>query len=272
MPEFLQLGLLAGGAAIGFAAAHLMKQRARTDDAATGLCPEHVVRSVSDLRRTVPSGGSGSTVGDAKKVRHYLDCQMLRFIRTSPFIQLATADANGLPYVSPKGDEPGFVQVEMDDGRGVALLVPDRPGNRLLFGLQNVLEGSGRVGLLFEVPGNCHTLRCGGVAAVSRDPSLLRRFAARGRDAKMVLRVRVDYAFFHCAKAYLRSRLWEPDTWPAPGACEVTFGRYFTRQTLAVDAIDAEVSAEYAAVRAAVEDGHAEPDYDLSTPTPLMAR
>eukprot|EP00937_MAST-01D_sp_MAST-1D-sp2_P000916 g916.t1 len=231
--------------------------------AAGGLRPEFVVRSVAELRSAIPSGGGGSTVDDAKKMRRCLDEQMCRFVAASPFLQLATSDCAGLPYVSPKGDCPGFVEVEKDEqGHGVALLVPDRPGNRLLFGFQNVVDGSGRAGLLFEIPGNCHTLRCGGRAVLSRDPALLRRFSARGRDAKMVLRVQVDYAFFHCAKAYLRSRLWEPESWQAPGAVEVRFGAYFAKEQSRVDTIDAQVTAEYAAVAGAVKGDCREPDHD----------
>ena len=248
------------------------------------------MRTVAELRAAIPAGGGGSTVADAVKMRRHLDAQMVAFVRASPFVVLATADAHGLPYVSPKGDAPGFVHVvrERDDGggggggggggdgdgaaggasvaavgemgadeqggRGVALLLPDRPGNRLLFGLQNVVGGSGRVGLLFEIPGNHHTLRCGGRATLSRDPALLARLGARGRDAKAVLRVEVEYAFFHCAKAYLRSRLWEPESWPPAGTCAVRFGPYFAEEgdRRAADAVDAEVAAEYAGTAAAV--------------------
>ena len=262
---------LVAGAALGFAAARLLRRHNRSQPP-TGLRPEHVLRSVAELRSFVPSGAGGSTVEDAKKMRRHLDAQMIAFVRASPFLQLATADAAGLPFVSPKGDAPGFVEVVMaeqgvaggdtpTEPRGVALLLPDRPGNRLLFGLQNVVGGSGRVGLLFEIPGNHSTLRCGGRAALTRDPALLQRFGARGRDAKAVLRVEVEYAFFHCAKAYMRSRLWEPSSWPPPESCKVRFGAYFAEEASSLaGVIDAEISEEYAAVGAAVAGVAPEPD------------
>ena len=100
--------------------------------------------------------------------------------------------------------------MEVDDP--TTLLVPDRPGNKILMGLQNIIENP-KVGICFEIPGTCTTLRIGGTAIISKDPELLSRLAARGLDATVVIVVTVQYAFFHCAKAYLRSRLWDPHSW-----------------------------------------------------------
>jgi len=114
-----------------------------------------------------------------------------------------------VPDVSPKGDGLGFVQLE--DAR--TLLVPERKGNRMILGLQNLLANP-RVALLFLVPGTEETLRVHGRAELTRDPDVLERLSARGQPALLAIRVRVERCFFHCAKAFRRSRLWQPDTWP----------------------------------------------------------
>ena len=105
---------------------------------------EHAVESILQLRALMPSNArSGSCLSDAAKVVPGLDEQMVGFLERSPFCQLATADATGLPFVSPKGDAPGFVVVEPSadpESYATRLLIPDRPGNKLLFGLQNILE------------------------------------------------------------------------------------------------------------------------------------
>jgi predicted pyridoxine 5'-phosphate oxidase superfamily flavin-nucleotide-binding protein len=178
-----------------------------------GLRRNHLVTSVRALRETIPPGWVGSCPEDSPKVLDHLDAQMLQFLELSPFVALATADKRGRPYVSPKGDLAGFVEVLKRDGRGVALRIPDRSGNKLVFGHQNIIDGSGQVGLMCFIPGNNTLLRCGGHAWISRDPELLEKHAARGQPAKLVVHVVVEYAFFHCAKANIRSGLWDPKTW-----------------------------------------------------------
>jgi PPOX class probable FMN-dependent enzyme len=142
----------------------------------------------------------------------------IAFIGRSPLLLLATTSADGRPDVSPKGDGPGFVKVE--DER--TLLIPDRKGNKLIFGLQNILANP-RVALLFLLPGTGETLRVQGTAELSSDPQLLERLSERGAPALLAIRVRVDACFFHCAKAFKRSRLWEPASWAAP--LRVSFGK-----------------------------------------------
>lgn len=141
-----------------------------------------------------------------RKVLDHVDRHMAAFIALSPFLVMATADAAGHADASPKGDEPGFVTVH--DAR--TLLVPDRLGNNRTDSYRNILE-SGRVGLLFFVPGVAETLRVNGRAEISTDPAWRRRLAARGRDAVAVLVVQVEEAYLHCAKALIRSRLWEAE-------------------------------------------------------------
>jgi PPOX class probable FMN-dependent enzyme len=126
------------------------------------------------------------------------------FIAASPFLILATGSSRGLDC-SPKGDGPGFVQVE-DGGR--TLLIPDRRGNNRLDSLKNLVEDP-RIGLIFLVPGANETYRVNGRARVSADPVLKRRFAVDGKEPTTVIVVAVEQAFQHCPKALVRSNLWK---------------------------------------------------------------
>src|SRR4029453_1326762 len=119
-----------------------------------------------------------------------------RFIRHSPLLLLSTVDRAGHPDVSPKGDGPGFVAIEDDR----TLLIPERKGNKLIQGLQNILA-TGRVALVFLVPGTEETLRVHGRAELTADPAVLARLEERGQPALLAIRVHVEQAFFHCAKA-----------------------------------------------------------------------
>jgi PPOX class probable FMN-dependent enzyme len=119
------------------------------------------------------------------KVLKALDQLATDFIHRSPFVLLATADATGNLDVSPKGDGPGFVSVE----NGTTLLIPDRKGNKLLFGLQNILNNP-HVGLIFLIPGTEETLRVNGTAELTADPTILERLSARGQPALLAIRYR----------------------------------------------------------------------------------
>jgi len=138
-----------------------------------------------------------------KKELDHVDRTGRAFIAASPFLVLATGSKAGLDC-SPKGDQPGFVQVA-DDGR--TLLIPDRRGNNRLDGLKNIVEDP-RVGLIFFVPGANETYRVNGRARISADPSLRRRFAVNGKEPATVIVVAVEQAFQHCPKALVRSDLW----------------------------------------------------------------
>jgi PPOX class probable FMN-dependent enzyme len=140
-----------------------------------------------------------------KKQQSALDGHMRAFIAASPFLCLGTSSAAGAD-VTPRGDQPGFVQV-FDDR---TLLIPDWPGNNRLDTLTNVRENAA-VGLLFFVPGMLETLRVNGRAEISFDPELLARWDVNGKHPRSVLRVAVDEAFMHCGKALIRSRLWAPE-------------------------------------------------------------
>jgi uncharacterized protein len=132
-----------------------------------------------------------------------LDRHCRRFIALSPFLVMASGDGDGGMDATPRGGEPGFVQV-VDD---VTLLVPDRPGNNRLDTLANLVARPA-VGLIFLIPGVDETLRINGTVEIRDDEELRQRFAVGGRVPATVLTVTVRQAFLHCAKALMRSRLW----------------------------------------------------------------
>lgn len=141
----------------------------------------------------------------AKKSLRRLDRYCRQFIGLSPFLVIGTQSADGRADVSPRGDPAGFVQV-LDDQR---IAIPERPGNKRLDTLSNILENPA-VGLLFMIPGFEETLRINGRATLSRDPHLLERMTIHNRPPKVAILVRVEEAFLHCAKAFKRSNLWDP--------------------------------------------------------------
>ena len=134
-----------------------------------------------------------------------LDAHCRSYIALSPFVLLATADRRGHLDVSPRGGAPGFVRVESEG----ALLIPDSPGNNRLDSLENIVQ-TRRAGLLFVIPGVDETLRVNGRAALSLDPALIAACSDGKRAPKVVIQVAVEEAFLHCAKAFMRSRLWDP--------------------------------------------------------------
>ena len=165
---------------------------------------EHEITTLAGLREVYPPPAERAL----RKQQDRLDEHCRRFIALSPFVLLSTASASGDCDVSPKGGPPGFVKV-LDDHR---LVIPDATGNRRLDGLQNLVENP-RAGLLFLIPGMGETLRVNGAVTVSRDPDLLAGLPTGGRPAELALLVTVAEAYLHCAKALIRSSLWNPDTW-----------------------------------------------------------
>lgn len=141
------------------------------------------------------------------KVSDRLNDLTRQFVDRSPFVLLATAAPDGSCDVSPRGDPPGFVRVL--DAR--TLLLPDRPGNRLADSLRNILANP-KIGLLFVIPGIGDTLRVNGRAEIVTDEELLAPSAVEGKVPRLALRIEVDEVFTHCSKAFLRSRLWDPET------------------------------------------------------------
>jgi uncharacterized protein len=134
-----------------------------------------------------------------------------RLIAASPMLFVATYSAEGHADVSPRGGQPGFVTV-LDEHH---LAIPDATGNRRLDTLENVV-GSGRVGLIFLIPGRDTTLRVNGHAAVNAAPELLERLTPVGKPPKTAIVVKADEVYTHFPKAFVRSKLWDPDSWPDP--------------------------------------------------------
>ena len=134
-----------------------------------------------------------------------LDTHCRTFIAHSPFLVLGTAGADGSLDVSPKGDAPGFVAV-LDER---TLLLPDRPGNNRLDGLRNLVENP-HVGLIFFIPGVQETLRVNGRGRITTDEALLAPLAVQGRLPRTGLVLAVEEVYLHCAKALIRSQLWDP--------------------------------------------------------------
>jgi len=164
--------------------------------------PEFVVKDERSLRslfhETHPLA--------AQKSLTALDKHAQAFIRRSPFICIGTQNVDGKADVSPRGDPVGFVEI-LDQH---TLAIPDRPGNNRLDTLTNILANPS-VGVLFIVPGFDDTLRVNGQASLVTDPGILERMSVDNRVPKIAILIKVSEVFLHCAKAFRRSQLWNPD-------------------------------------------------------------
>jgi uncharacterized protein len=149
------------------------------------------------------------SVDKDRAVLHAVDREWLA---ASPFCLVATAGADGTCDVSPKGDPPGFTLV-LDDA---TIAIPERPGNKRGDGFHNVIDNP-HVGLIYFVPGRDDTLRINGRARLVRDAPFFDDLVVKGHRPAFALVVEIEQMFYHCAKAFLRSRLWHPQTW-APDA------------------------------------------------------
>ena len=143
-----------------------------------------------------------------RKELRRLDGHCRNFIERSPFVLIGSSDGEGNADVTPKGDRPGFA-LAIDD---TTIVIPDRPGNNRLDTLENILVNPA-VGLLFLVPGMNETLRVNGLARLTDDRDLCARLSVDGKKPQCAIVVSVRAAYLHCAKAFLRSGLWEPSTW-----------------------------------------------------------
>jgi len=142
----------------------------------------------------------------ALKSQASLDKHSQEFIRRSPFLCIGTQDLAGKADVSPRGDPAGFVRI-LDHH---TLAIPDRPGNNRLDTLVNILANPS-IGLLFIIPGFDDTLRVNGKASLVNDPDILKEMSVENRVPKLAIVVKVSEVFLHCAKAFRRSHLWDPD-------------------------------------------------------------
>lgn len=161
-----------------------------------------MIHSEDELRALYPPPGERSV----KKQLPALDVHCRHFIELSPFCVLATYDADGRVDVSPRGGEPGFVQVQDDN----TLLLPDAMGNNRLDSWVNLLQ-TGGVSMIFMIPGVDETLRVAGRGTLHQDQAMLDRFADWKRPPRLVMRLAIDEAFLQCAKALMRSKLWDPE-------------------------------------------------------------
>ncbi|MEO0410430.1 MAG: MSMEG_1061 family FMN-dependent PPOX-type flavoprotein [Pseudomonadota bacterium] len=159
-----------------------------------------------------------------KKIIDTLDAVGKRYIIASPFAMLSTVDSDGLPDVSPRGDASGqFIHI-VDDG---TLLMPERPGNKLAFSLQNIVD-NGKVALIFMIPGVIETYRVHGSAQIVKDPDILQQLEARGMPALMAVEIKIRRCFLHCGKAVMRSSLWKTES--QAGKLAFKFGETIARE------------------------------------------
>ena len=184
----------------------------------------HVISTLAQLETVYPE--EVYPPAKFKETRH-ITAAYRALIEASPFFALATSGPDGLDC-SPRGDPKGFVRV-LDD-RTIA--VPDRRGNNRIDSLRNLLNDP-RVALLFLIPGVSETLRIAGRATISTDPELCASFTMQGKAPRTVLKIAVEQVFFQCAKAIVRSKLWDPSlhveraTLPTAGKilAEITEGK-----------------------------------------------
>lgn len=158
--------------------------------------------SAEEAAALVESYGAVSPTAKLKDIGR-IDPHLARFIAMAPICFVATASAEGRQDVTPRGDPPGSFKVL--DERTIAFA--DRPGNNRLDTLRNLLENP-EIALIFLLPGTNETARLAGTARLSTDPELLASMAVQGKEPKCAIVVSVRQAYFHCAKALLRSKLW----------------------------------------------------------------
>lgn len=164
----------------------------------------HGIDDAAELRNVVGPPNPGSV----NKEMPGLDEVCRQFLALSPVLFVSTVGADGRADVSPRGDVPGFVTI-LDD-RTIA--IPDRPGNRRIDTMSNILANpGGSVGLIFLVPGIDEVLRASGRASISRDPDLLGAMSVNRKPPKLAIVIALDEVFFHCGKALKRAGLWDPD-------------------------------------------------------------
>ncbi len=199
-----------------------------------------VIETLEELRAIVGQPSQGVI----DKVQPGIDELSAAWIEASPFMLIATSDAQGNMDVSPKGDPAGFVHVLNE----TTLLIPDRPGNRRVDTLGNILQNP-KVGLIFLVPGKEETLRVNGRARIVRDADLRDQFAVKGKAPALLIAVSTDEVYFHCAKCMIRSNLWDTvessvnDALPTLAAIMIKQAKL----DASVEEVQADLDASYAA-------------------------
>ena len=162
-----------------------------------------MITSVEALRALYPVPKERTLI----KELDYLDPHSIRFVSHSPFLVLGTRGSSGAVDASPRGGNPGFAKVA--DQKHI--MIPDAPGNNRLDSLSNIVE-TGNVGILFLIPGVDETLRVNGTAGLRDEKEFLEHFTGETRKPKVVIHVEVQELYIHCAKALMRSKLWDPES------------------------------------------------------------
>jgi PPOX class probable FMN-dependent enzyme len=177
------------------------------------LSHQHLITSIDQLKGIYGDVAPGSLAKETDRITaHYRT-----LIEAAPFFALASVGADALDC-SPRGDAPGFVRVADEK----TLLIPDRRGNNRIDTLRNILVDP-RVALLFLIPGCSETIRVMGRASITTDPALAQTFLVDGKAPRAVIVVAVEQVLYQCAKAIVRSKLWDASrnvdrkTLPTPG-------------------------------------------------------
>jgi uncharacterized protein len=169
------------------------------------IAQEHLVTSQDEITRLYGAPDEAVKV----KAIELFDEHCRNFIARSPFVIVATSGEDGSCDASPRGGAPGFCDVTGP----TTLVLPDAPGNRRLDTVRNIVA-TGRIGLLFLIPGMRETLRINGRAGISCDPGLLARYIDGRKPPVAAIVVDLEEAYLHCAKAFIRSNLWDQPSWP----------------------------------------------------------
>lgn len=190
------------------------------------------ITTTEALRRVIAEPRPASRV----KILDALDDQSIEFLKRCPFALVGTTAEDGTIEVSPKGDEPGFIR--MEDPK--TLLIPERVGNNLAFGLSNIIA-TGKIGIIALVPSTGETLRISGTAEIHDDADLLASLSSLGKPALLATRVHIKHCYFHCARSIVRAKLWDPKSWPAPN--RISFGKIIAPRIGESEAVAAQIDA-----------------------------
>jgi uncharacterized protein len=201
----------------------MAEQQIRTVDELVALIGVPLPRVANKIRRTL----------------HELDREWLA---ASPFCLVATSDQNGSCDVSPKGDPPGQLAYVIND---TTIALAERPGNRRADGYKNVLANP-HVGLIFLIPGRGDTLRINGRARLLSDAPFFDDMIVKGHRPVLALVVEVEEIFHHCAKAFLRSQLWQPESWQDPLPPRPVIAKAFEGRQESLDELTVYYGADYA--------------------------
>jgi hypothetical protein len=186
---------------------------------------QHIVTTIEQLEALFPEPPIGNAI--TKEIDH-VNAAYKALIEAAPFFALATCGPDGLDC-SPRGDPAGFVRVADEK----TLIIPDRRGNNRIDSFRNIMRDP-RVALMFMIPGCGEVIRVIGRAALSTDPALCQPFTLNGKTPRLVMIVTVERVYYQCPKALVRSKLWQPETWPDRKAlptagkilAEITGGRH----------------------------------------------